>query len=33
MKKFFLLLILVITLMAFTIKFVMDALIEIEEEI
>lgn len=33
MKKFFLPLILVITLMAFVIKFVMDALIEIEEEI
>lgn len=33
MKKFFLLAILVITLMAFTTKFVMDAIVELEEEI
>ena len=32
-KKFFLLAILVITLMAFVAKFVMDAIVELEEEI
>ena len=32
-KKFFLLAILVITLMAFVAKFVMDAIVELEEDI
>jgi hypothetical protein len=32
-KKFFLLALLVITLMAFVTKFVMDAIVELEEEI